>query len=301
MHLARTVALVSLAACQAITGLDDLGLREDASASVAASTATSGSGGAGAGGTAGMGGAGATAATGGTAGAGGSPCDAGGTLTYAQTVLCDEPAAYWRFEELDPPDAMDEMGLHPAQYVGTMTLGADGIAGSRAATFHANGQGYVLVGDVFDFVGTSEFTLEAWVKPVGPVPDYAALFGKFFDEGGEEQGYVLSLIPSGLNAARTRDGVADGLTVGELAVDELTHVALTYDGLTLSIFENGVLAKGTESTAALVDRDTPLTIGSWHGWGYFNGVIDEVAIYDKLLKSTRILAHYQAGTADRDP
>jgi hypothetical protein len=296
MHFARTMALSSLVGCQAITGLDDLGLREEAPSTVAASTATSGSGGAGA--TGGMGGAGAAGAAGGTAGAGGSVCDAGGPLTYAQTVLCDEPAAYWRFEELDPPEATDELGIHPAQYVGTMTLGAEGVAGSRAATFHANGQGYVLVGDVFDFVGTSEFTFEAWVKPVAPVPDYAALFGKFFDEGGEEQGYVISLIPSGLNAARTRDSVADGLTVGALPVDEMTHVALTYDGLTLSIFKNGVLAKGTESTASLVDRDTPLTIGSFYGWGYFNGVIDEVAVYDKLLKSTRILAHYQAGSAD---
>src|SRR5262245_23126683 len=102
--VALSALLLSLSAtgCHAITGLDDLYVRDDAGAqAVATATATSVS--TGAAGATGNGGAGPTVGAGGTAGAGASSCDLDGGLTYAQTVLCDGPAAYWRFEELDPP------------------------------------------------------------------------------------------------------------------------------------------------------------------------------------------------------
>jgi len=242
---------------------------------------------------------GGTGGAGGSGGAGGFPCDLDGGLSYAQTVLCDKPAAYWRFEELNPSDAKDEMGAYPAQYIGTVTFGPDGIAGSNAPTFHAGGEGYVKVGDAFDFVGNEPYSFEAWVKPMATVPDFAGIVGKLL-EGPmtQKQGYTLGLSTNGLFAARVRDNVTEGVSVGSPAEGEFTHVVMTYDGTTLKVYKNGKLAEGLESTPPIIARDTPLTIGSYHDWAYFNGVIDEVAVYEKALGDTRILAHYQAGIAN---
>ena len=70
-----------------------------------------------------------------------------------------------------------------------------------------------------------------------------------------------------------------------------THVALTYDGTTLRLYVNGVLASAGGADGAHPDASTsPLWIGGNSPYGeYFQGVIDEVRVYNRAL------------IADRDP
>src|SRR5262249_39344984 len=110
--------------------------------------------------------------------------------------------------------------------------------------------------------------------------------------------------------------------INSVAMGAETHVAATYDGLTISIYINGgpvpvTFINGTAPNTTPIDIDTKwphtpandpevdLAIGDrMSGGGAFLGLIDEVAIFDKALSPQQIQAHYQAqfvGTCLDDP
>jgi len=283
---------VALSGCHAITGLDDMYLRSESAASTG-STTVSGTGGAGDAG--GMGGLGA-AGGGGGGGAGGSPCLADAALTYRETVLCDHPLAYWRLDEANPTEAIDEVGnAHPGMYRNSAKTGAVGVAGSTAAEFHTSGSAYIEIGNFFDFSGQEHFSIEAWVKPSSTMPEQTGIVSKF--DGVAKQGYSLGIQPNGMTATRAHDSMDIAtVTVGLPPTDAFTHVVVTYDGDTIRLYKNGEF-KGIASKQTLVETDNALTIGSFGGWGFFDGLIDEVAIYGARLLDSRIEAHYAAGIA----
>ncbi len=74
------------------------------------------------------------------------------------------------------------------------------------------------------------------------------------------------------------------------------HLVGTYDGANLRIYADGILA-ATTAVAGSINNPSPplLLIGkSAAAAAYFNGSIDEVAVYPAALSAGRILAHYQS-------
>ena len=75
-----------------------------------------------------------------------------------------------------------------------------------------------------------------------------------------------------------------------------THFAMTYDGRTQKIYQNGVHILAADRILTLNTTDTPLFLGGTNREGaYFNAYtssIDEVQIYDGALSGAQILAIY---------
>ncbi|HEY7019302.1 MAG TPA: LamG domain-containing protein, partial [Gaiellaceae bacterium] len=70
-----------------------------------------------------------------------------------------------------------------------------------------------------------------------------------------------------------------------------THLASTYDGSTLKLYVNGVLAGSKAVTGSLAATTNPLRIGGntiWSEW--FSGQIDEVRLYKRALTPGEIQA-----------
>jgi hypothetical protein len=84
------------------------------------------------------------------------------------------------------------------------------------------------------------------------------------------------------------------------------HIAVTWDSSTgkVTFYVNGLLqAEVTHANAVIppVDSDY-LTVGAWGTLeNYFNGMIDEVRVYGKVLSADEILAHFNEGGADVAP
>jgi hypothetical protein len=84
------------------------------------------------------------------------------------------------------------------------------------------------------------------------------------------------------------------VTTGTKATGTPYHLIATYDGTTVSLYQNGVLiasaAYAFNITASVAD------IGNDSAGDYFSGVIDEVALYNYALTATQVAAHYTAGS-----
>ncbi len=70
------------------------------------------------------------------------------------------------------------------------------------------------------------------------------------------------------------------------------HVAVVYNNLLPSIYLNGVLVH-TGIVGSVTTVYSPINIGA-HVYGFFEGLIDEVRIWDKALSGAEVVANYTA-------
>ena len=74
-----------------------------------------------------------------------------------------------------------------------------------------------------------------------------------------------------------------------------THLALTWDGATLKLFVDGANVATQAAPAPLMTSTGQLRIGgSSLGGQFFNGLIDEVRVYDRPLAGSAIQADMNA-------
>lgn len=74
-------------------------------------------------------------------------------------------------------------------------------------------------------------------------------------------------------------------------VNRWSHLAVTYDGATLQLYVNGARVSSRAVTGTIPRSDDPLWIGGNHPYGeYFDGLIDEVRVYDRVLTASQVRA-----------
>ncbi len=87
--------------------------------------------------------------------------------------------------------------------------------------------------------------------------------------------------------------MADGTT--GLPVNSWTHLAATFDGATLRLFTNGVQTATQAYAGTLTTSANDLFIGGNSIWSeFFDGLIDEVRVYNYALTATQIQADMAA-------
>jgi hypothetical protein len=231
-----------------------------------------------------------------------------GGSAYAAQVLQDSPLAYWRFDEKSGTTAVDSSGHgHDGQYVGAVTLGQPGaIAGDPGTAVGFDGKtAWMDAGDVFPFPGNAPCSLEAWVKPVTD-SEYHAVISRNDGQGGTTSGYLIYIEPaadpayvdfahylfSGGNQQHDID-----TSSGTIGTSDFTHIVAVYDGTTLSLYLNGQPVGSTAGTISTPATQNPFAVGAESGGAiaWFNGPIDEVAVYGTPLSPARIQAHYNVG------
>lgn len=77
-----------------------------------------------------------------------------------------------------------------------------------------------------------------------------------------------------------------------IALDTWTHLAMTYDGITLVVYTNGVLSNTLDVGWPIAADTTPLTIGGAQNIDtvkeFVSGSLDEVYVYNRALDATEI-------------
>lgn len=82
-----------------------------------------------------------------------------------------------------------------------------------------------------------------------------------------------------------------------LATGATYHLAATYDGSTMRLFRNGTQIGSLSQTGVVDNSTSSLSLGSYPDGvgGYYNGVIDEVALYDRALTREVVGDHARIG------
>ena len=219
---------------------------------------------------------------------------------YRAVVLADSPLAYYRLDDTGDV-ARDEVGGHDGHIKGVLAPTAGAIAGdaNRAAVF--DGASFVEVGDVFPFLGTASFSIEAWARPLPPTTDPTCIVTKNIpgDSGSVADGYAFFLDSdtAKLTMTRFRDAAKDSAAGPPVVAGTFTHVVATYDGTTLRLFIDGEMVTELPSTRNIIAVPNALDLGASRGgkYCYFRGALDEIAIYGAALPGERIRAHHDVG------
>jgi len=234
------------------------------------------------------------------------------TISFAQTVIADNPVAYWRLNETNGTVAHDSWGGHDGQYfnanlglTGYNTNDPDFAVGvgqlSPIDSYIGNIQGI----DFSTFANNATFSVEAWVNGGTQIAGAGIVtFG--YGSGGEQ--FNLDTGSGGTHAFRfsVRDAIniahnANGNIAPNSTWQHVVGVCDEPNGF-LRLYVNGVSNANATISGGVQMATSPLSIGSrqpdFHSTytANFVGSIDEVALYNYALSAAQIQNHYIAGT-----
>jgi len=218
----------------------------------------------------------------------GPACSTKGAVWRFTTIETNGPAAWWKFDEGTGTIAYDSVDSNNGTIYGaTWTTGKIGGALSFNGTSN-----YVDCGS-----GPSNYdniTVSAWMQ----TSTNGVLVSNRYNSGGYGTWYTLS--STGLELGGNSSGVGYvNVTFHATTLDGLwKHIVYTKNGSSHAIYVNGSLDQSFTSNAD-ISWAVPLYIGKrWNrsnSIGWFNGVIDDVRIYNRALTADEVALLYQQG------
>lgn len=208
-----------------------------------------------------------------------------------------------QFDECSGTQATDSSGNDNHGTINGATWTNNSISGN-ALEFDGIDD-YVEHGDQASLnFGTNDFTLEAWVKADSNQQSYTCIIEKgnpLCD--GCPPGYALSV--DGGKIRFSLDGSSNLGDVDKVYVDALPyldnqwhHIAGIRNASNIYLYLDGLqVASGPNNL-----RNVDVSANLWIGYGKsFNGIIDEVRIYNRALSAEEILEHYNAANIPAPP
>jgi hypothetical protein len=220
-------------------------------------------------------------------------------LPYREQVLAASPAAYWRLGETSGTSATDEIGANPGTYNNVLLDQTSALfSDSNPSASFSGTQSYVRVPASPSLDMTSAATVELWVKRRTISSTYQVLVGKPGNGVSKFENYAIWLAPSNKLTAYFGNGsTAASVQTPPITDTNWHHVVATHNGSKVSIYLDGVLKQVVTTTVQLTANTQPLNLGRSNTSTYFfNGWLDEVAVYPAALPAQTILAHYNRGS-----
>jgi len=198
--------------------------------------------------------------------------------------------AHWKFDEGTGTSASDASGNGNTA---TLVNGPLWSAGRVGGALYFDGiDDNLIVANSGSLNLAGSFTLSAWVNPASTLTDFRSILVKNYRYYlyASVAGYCGNGSPVGGFSEATDNTVCQA---SPLPANTWTHLALTYDGATLTLYRNGVAVASQPASGALSPTTETLQIGASQYGEYFAGLIDEVRIYSRAQTATEIQASYQ--------
>jgi Trypsin-like peptidase domain/Concanavalin A-like lectin/glucanases superfamily len=210
------------------------------------------------------------------------------------------PESHWPLNDTDPARAAD---LGPAKRDGRTSI-AHLVPGARGNGLQLDRQA-VLCPGVLPVERTDSFSCSAWVKPVRA--ENLTIFSRMnsnlrgFDlnYAGVLQSHMISSWDG--NAIRVN-------TVERFDGAQWHHVAVTYDGSSrargLKIYLDGAVATiqiTVDRLSETIRSDFPFAIGGRERRDYYQGRVDEVRAYERVLSADEIFELFDVERSNLNP
>jgi len=227
----------------------------------------------------------------------------------AQAVIDEQPVAYWRMHEWEGPTARDAVAGHHAAYEDGVVYFLEGPAPDRfhtpdqdinRAAHFAGGRMQTRVPKLDD-----QYTVELWFWN-GMVTDARSVTGYMFSRGHNHApgapgdhiglGGTYGKDMAGKVFFYNGDDRAQVLA-GKTPIERWTwhHLVFTRDGQTIRVYLDGKLEIDGEADMTLPAGVDQLFIGGRNdGFATWEGRLDEVAVYDRVLSAEQAAKHYTA-------
>ncbi len=220
--------------------------------------------------------------------------------------------AYYRLDEASG-NFLDTVGGNTATASGGLTYSATGgLTGGGdsdpAVTFNGStGVGSITNQTPFNFEYNLPFTIEALVKPnISGTAEYSILGktnaaspfrGWAFELKGNGSGSVSYIEFWFINTFSS--SYRNLVSAAVVPNGAWSHVAATYDGSSiLTLYVNGVaVASSATGVSATIQNSTPALIGARPSIQFFNGGLDEIAVYNRSVTQDELAIHYGLSVA----
>jgi hypothetical protein len=225
----------------------------------------------------------------------------------AQDFTQDANIVSWWFLDESPGTRYDGSGnnndlidtnTNVARFV---TTGASVKEGFAAVEFTGGSTEILSIADNVSLSVTGNLALVAWVRPTSVSGDNG-IVGKSDGGAASNRSYYLYLNEGNLKAKISPSGSGSAQPVGAttLSINTWYHVALVYNGTDIRLYLNGALDSGTDNPmsyeSGIYDSNAPFAIGRrGDGTDYFDGQIDELAVFNRALTADEISSIYENG------
>ncbi len=180
--------------------------------------------------------------------------------------------------------------------IGT-TPTTDRYGNAGGALLFVNDTDRVVCGNPSAFNFTGPFTISTWVN-LNYTRENSYIVAKYDTTVGPAGAYGLGVagVPYPYAFVGNGSGYSDLIAfAGPMNANLWYALAAVYDGLTLSIYENGSLvAQSFVGSVPPFVNDAPLTIGGTIVDQVLGGAIDDVRMYDRALDATEIAGQFEA-------
>lgn len=250
------------------------------------------------------------------------------TNGYAKIVVADGPIAFWQLNETSGDTAVDTIGSFDGTYLagaGSFAFGiTNGIPHDTNTAVGVTGGATVSIPFAIEINPPGSFTWEGWFNPASLAAngnDYRTVFCSMSNPyGAGNTGWLVYQTADNHWAWWPRNGFYAGVSLTDPALvvpNQWYYLTLVYDGTTFTFYVNGVAkASGTDS-GFVQNGDVPaggeasynynynttpgLPVGSgatvfaWRSpvdFQPFNGIMGNIAVYNKVLTPQQIQNHY---------
>jgi len=213
-------------------------------------------------------------------------------IAQAQGVITNGLVSYWDFDHITGNTVKDMWGKNDGTIMGNPKV----VKGRIGQALEFNGiDDYVDTNGQDDFkFGTGDYTVSLWMNPYVWAGYTAPISNSVYNNGWdgfhfEQEDWVGS--PGQINSIRWlagNDWVNSDIV---LSVNTLYHLVGVREAGTLHVYIDGVI-KGSGSAPSDVNVDRNLMIARNPDTTYprnFNGIIDEVAIYNRALSEGEVM------------
>jgi len=211
---------------------------------------------------------------------------------YSAQVLADTPVVYLHLDETSGTLAADASGNgNNGTYTGGVTLGGVGAMDGSASPAFNGSTGYVNLPGTWG--GGSTLTIECWSNLNALTGNFQAMVSSLDGTFAHFQIHNF-----GNTVATTDAGVVSFTILPDSPLGAWRYMVMVVESGNSRLYVDGALFSSSALAFTTVVPTGTIRVASGFGGGrFFNGSIDEVAIYNSALSATRIQEHLDAALA----